>query len=107
MYAREVKAFIDRTRVADVVNALNTAGFRNISVVDVQGTLKALSNHGEHYSIEIGQKVVQEVKLELVCDSETRVAEAVHLIRQNSKTGKPAAGWIYITEIQSAIEIQN
>ncbi len=105
MYAREVKAFIHRSRVADVVHALNNAGFQNITVVDVQGTLNALSNHGAHYSVEIGQKVVQEVKLELVCDNESRVAEAVRVIRENGKTGKPSAGWIFITEIKSAIEI--
>lgn len=31
MFAKEVKAFIHRNRVADVVNALNNAGFRNIT----------------------------------------------------------------------------
>jgi nitrogen regulatory protein P-II 1 len=105
MFAREVKAFIHRNRVADVVTALNNAGFHNITVVDVQGMLKALSSQEQHYSVEIGQKVVNEVKLELVCDNETRVAEAVQAIRENAKTGQPSAGWIYITEIQSAIEI--
>lgn len=105
MYAKEVKAFIHRNRVADVVTALNNAGFHNITVVDVQGMLKALSSQEQHYSVEIGQKVVNEVKLELVCDNETRVAEAVQAIRENAKTGQPSAGWIYITEIQSAIEI--
>lgn len=105
MYAREVKAFIHRNRVADVVNALNKAGFHNISVVDVQGILTALSTQEQHYSVEIGQKVVNEVKLELVCDNETRTAEAVAAIRENARTGQPSAGWIFITEIQSAIEI--
>jgi len=105
MYAKEVKAFIHRSRVADVVNALNNAGFHGISVVDVQGTLKALSGQEQQYSVEIGQKVVKEVKLELVCDNENRTAEAVAAIRENAKTGQPSSGWILITEIQSVIEI--
>jgi len=105
MYAKEIKAFIHRNRVADVVNSLNNAGFHNITVVDVQGMLKALSSQEQHYAVEIGQKVVNEVKLELVCDNEARVAEAVHAIQENAKTGQPSAGWIYISEIQSAIEI--
>lgn len=105
MNMKEVKAFIHRNRVADVVSALNNAGFHNITVVDVQGILRTLSADENHYSVEIGQKVINEVKLELVCDNETRVAEAVHAIRNNAKTGSPSAGWIYITEIQSAIEI--
>ena len=105
MYAKEIKAFIHRNRVADVVSALNNAGFRNITVVDVQGILKALSSKEQNYSVEIGQKVVNEVKLELVCDNESRLAEAVQAIRENAKTGQPSAGWIYVTEIKSAIEI--
>lgn len=105
MNVKEVKAFIHRNRVADVVNALNSAGFRNISVVDVQGMLKALSSQEQRYSVEIGQKVINEVKLELVCDDESRTAEAVAAIRDNAKTGQPSAGWIFITEIQSSIEI--
>ena len=105
MFAKEVKAFIHRNRVADVVSALNNAGFRNITVVDVHGILQALSSKEQNYSVEIGQKVVNEVKLELVCDNESRLAEAVQAIRQNAKTGQPSAGWIYVTEIQSVIEI--
>ena len=105
MHAKEVKAFIHRNRVADVVNSLNSAGFRNIFVVDVEGLLNALGGKANRYSVEIGQKVVNEVKLELVCDNEQRVADAVEAIRESAKTGKPSAGWILITDIQSMIEI--
>ena len=90
MYAKEVKAFIHRSRIADVVNALNKAGFHSISVVDVQGTLKELSSQEQQYSVEIGQKVVNEVKLELVCDNENRTAEAVAAIRENAKRTMPS-----------------
>jgi len=105
MSMKEVKAFIHRNRVADVVSALNTAGFRNITVVDVQGILKALSNKEQNYSVDIGQKVITEVKLELVCDDDKRTAEAVTAIRENAKTGQASAGWIFISEIVSSIEI--
>lgn len=105
MQAREVKAFIHRNRIMDVINALNKAGFRNITVVDVQGMLKAISSQEQRYSVEIGQKVVTEIKLELVCDNDARVAEAVNAIRENAKTGQRSAGWIFVTDIQSVIEI--
>jgi len=105
MSMHEVKAFIHRNRVADVVNALNEAGFRNITVVDVQAILKALSSKEQDYSVDIGQKVVTEVKLELVCDNDNRTAAAVEAIRENAKTGQPEAGWIYISEIHSSIRI--
>jgi len=38
---KEIKAFIHRNRVADVVRILGAAGFRNLSVIDVKGMLKA------------------------------------------------------------------
>ncbi len=105
MKMQEVKAYIHRNRIADVVNALYGAGFRNLTVIDVEGLLKALDNKEQRYSMEIGQKVVTEVKLELICEDAVQTAEAVALIRTHAKTGQRSAGWIYISEIQSAIEI--
>lgn len=105
MNYREVKVFVHRNRIADVVNALYSAGFRNLTVIDVQGLLKALDTKEQEYSVEIGQKVVTEVKLELVCEDESRTAEAIALIREHAKTGQPHAGWIFVTEVQASIEI--
>ncbi len=45
------------------------------------------------------------MKLELVCEDETRAAEAVRLIQENARTGQPEVGWIYISEIQAALPI--
>ena len=105
MNMREVKAFVHRNRIADVVGALSSAGYRNLSDIDVHGLLRALDNKEQQYSVEIGQKVITEVKLELVCENESRTAEAVSLITEHAKTGQTNAGWIYISEIQGAIEI--
>ena len=49
--------------------------------------------------------MVNEIKLELVCDNESRLAEAVAAIRDNAKTGQPSAGWIFISDISTVIEI--
>lgn len=105
MNTREIKAFIHRNRIADVVDVLYRAGFRNLTVIDVQGLLKAMDNKEQRYSVEFGQKVITEVKLELVCEDEKQAAEAVELIREYGKTGQPQAGWIYVTRILSSIEI--
>lgn len=105
MNFNEIKAYVHRNRVADVVSALTNAGFKNLTVIDVQGLLKALDSKEQHYSVEIGQKVVTEVKLELICENQTQTAEAVAIIREHGKTGQQSAGWIYVSDIQSAIEI--
>lgn len=102
---KEIKAYVHRNRIADVVHALDQAGFRNLTVIDVKGMLRALDSTEQEYSIEIGEKAITEIKLELVCEDEGRTAEAVRIIREHGRTGRPEAGWIYISEIQSALRI--
>ncbi len=105
MSTREIKAFIHRNRIADVVDALYKADFRNVTVIDVQGLLKALDSKEQRYSVEIGQKVITEVKLELVCEGEARMTQAVEIIREHARTGQAHAGWIYVSGLLSRTEI--
>lgn len=102
---KEIKAFVHRHRIADVVRALEQAGYRNLSVIDVKGMLKALGSQEQEYSVEIGEKVITEVKLELVCESGERTAEAVRIIREKADTGRAEAGWIYVSDVEQAIRI--
>ncbi|HFE31763.1 MAG TPA: P-II family nitrogen regulator [Gammaproteobacteria bacterium] len=101
---KEIKAFIHRNRIADVIHTLREAGFGNLSVVDVKGMLKALDSKEQAYSVELGDKVITEIKLELVCES-SRVDEAIRLISQQARTGQSEAGWIYVIDIGQAIRI--
>ncbi len=101
---KEIKAFIHRNRIADVVHALKAAGYKDLSVIDVKGMLKALDNQEQEYSIEIGEKVITEIKLELVCET-GRVKEAIETIRKNGRTGQHNAGWIYVSQIEETFMI--
>ena len=102
---KEIKAFIHRSRVADVVRALEKAGYRNVSLIDFKGMLKALDDKEQEYSVEIHEKVIAEVKLELVCEDDKRTAEAAWIIQEKADTGHPEAGWIYVSEILKALPI--
>jgi len=102
---KEIKAFIHRNRITDVIHALKAAGFRNLSIVDVKGMLKALDNKEQNYSVELGSTVITEMKLELVCD-DARADEATQLIQQHARTGQADAGWIYVIDIGQAIRIE-
>jgi nitrogen regulatory protein P-II 1 len=99
---KEIKAFIHRNRVGDVIHALKEAGFSDanchLSVIDVKGMLEALDSQERDYSLELGEAVITEVKLELVCADE-RADEAVQLIHDNARTGQARAGWVFITDI--------
>lgn len=101
----EIKAFIHRNRIADVVHALANAGFRNLSIIDVKGMLEAMNEREQDFSLEVGEPVITEVKLELVCEDEDRTALAIRCIQDNARTGQSEAGWIYISEIQTALPI--
>ncbi len=102
---KEIKAFIHRNRVADVVRALREANYHHVSIIDVTGMLKAIDSKEQGYSIELGDKAITEVKLELVCHDENRATQAVRIIQEHGRTGQPDSGWIYISEIQAALPI--
>jgi nitrogen regulatory protein P-II 1 len=91
---KEIKAFVHRGRVADIVQALEQAGFIRLSVLDVKGLLRALSDREQNYSVEIGDRVTNEVKLEVVCEDD-EAPNAVQLIRRHGRTGQRVAGWVY------------
>lgn len=101
---KEIKAFVHRNRIADVVRALEGAGFRSLSVIDVKGMLKALGHKEQEYSIEIGEKVITEMKLELVCE-DARAAEAARIIQRSADTGQAEGGWVYISDVEQALPI--
>jgi nitrogen regulatory protein P-II 1 len=101
---KEIKAFIHRNRISDVVLALKHEGYQYISVVDVLGLMKALGAQAQQYSVDLGTKVVSEIKLELVCEDD-QLDKAVDLIEQNAKTGDDVAGWIYVTAIEKSVKI--
>ena len=98
---KEIKAYVHRHRIADVVHALEMAGFRNITIIDVKGTLQAVNAKEQDYSVELGEKVITEVKLELICDDD-KAPQVIEIIRDNARTGQPEAGWIYVPEISAA-----
>ncbi len=100
----EVKAFIHRGRAAEVVRALIKGGFTTLSLVDVKGTLDALGPHELEFSMEFGRKVVAEVKLELVCDTDS-TPTAVDLIRTHARTDQETSGYIFISEVAKVISI--
>lgn len=104
---KEIKAYIHRHRVADVIRALKDAGFRNLSFIDVRGMMRAINEQEQEDFVGLAEKITTEVKLELVCDDEQRTAQAVNIIRENARTGRPDAGWIYISEITAALSIND
>ena len=103
---KQVKAFVHRNRVGDLIHALDAAGFRRVSLFDVKGLLRALSAREQQYSVELGDKVINEVQMELFCE-DSEVAKAVEIFRQVGRTGHTDAGWIYVSTLEQSIPIND
>ena len=99
-----VKAFVHRNRVGDLVHALEVEGFRQLSLFDVRGLLRALSPREQDYSVELGGSVISEVQMQLFCEDE-RVPRAVEIFRTVGRTGRAESGWVYVGPVEQAHSI--
>lgn len=101
---KQIKAFVHRNRVSDLVHALEDAGFRQLSLFDVKGLLRALSAREQEYSVEFGDRVISEMQMELFCRDED-VPRAIEIFQRVGRTGRPDAGWVYVAQVDQAIPI--
>lgn len=101
---KQVKAYIHHVRTNAVIQALADAGYRNISLLDVQGALKPLSDDERNYSSEGGGLLIGEARLELVCE-DAEVDVVTGLIRTHGRIGPQVSGWIYVSEIDQMLSI--
>jgi nitrogen regulatory protein P-II 1 len=111
---KEIKAYIHNNRIADVILTLKesglcnmdgTPGCRNLAVIPVQSLLKAVDAKEQHYSIELAEPVINESKLELICEDH-QVDELMDIIERAAHTGQTEAGWIYVIDIVNAAAIR-
>lgn len=103
---KQIKAFVHRNRVSDLIHALGAAGFQKLALFDVKGMLRALSAREQEYSVAFGDMVISEVQMELFCE-DGDVAQAVEIFRRVGRTGQSDAGWIYVSAIEQAIPIDS
>ena len=100
---KQIAAFIHHVRSATVVEALRAAGFKNITLLDVKGTLKPLSESEQDYSTDAGV-IISEVRISLVCD-DSEVDEVTGIFRAAGQIGTGISGWVYVSPIEQALPI--
>lgn len=110
---KEIKAYVHSSRVAGVIAALKnssawggerTGQRHNLAVYVVKGSIMPLDSGEQHYAMDLGDEVVNEYKLELLCE-DGEVDEIVAAIQASALTGQAVAGWITVTELVQAIAI--
>lgn len=110
---KEIKAYIHNHRIADVIRALKESGqcnvdpgtgCRNLTIIPVQSLLRAVDTKEQHYSVELAELVINEAKLELICEDH-QVDELVGIVERVASTGQAEAGWIYVSDIIQAVPV--
>lgn len=99
-----IKAFIHHVRTSDVIQALADAGFRNLTLEDVRGTLKPLPMEARNYSTDMPGLVISEVRLSLVVE-DTEVNAATAIIRAKARVGTGISGYVYVSPVEQALPI--
>ncbi len=107
MSLNQISAYLHKNRIADVVAALASIGIENIAVTETQGLLTALHSDEQRYSIELGIKVIDEVKLEIVCEEGDRTNQAISVLLDVGKTSQAVSGRVYILPINKSFLITN
>jgi len=100
---KQITAFIHHVRSATVVDALRDAGHKNVSLFDVKGTLKPLSESELAFSADAGV-VISEVQISLVCE-DTEVNTVTSVIRKTGHIGENISGWVYVSPVEQALPI--
>jgi nitrogen regulatory protein P-II 1 len=76
----------------------------NLAVYIVKGSLLPLDSDEQHYSMDLGDEVVNEYKLELLCE-DSEVEPLMAAITGAARTGQAIAGWITVIDLVSATPI--
>jgi len=101
---KEIKAYIRRQMIDRVVRALEQEGFADMTLIDVKGLTAGLKPEEYHYSLELAEKYMNVVKLELICRDE-EAQRLVTLIQHSAHTGRKGDGLIYVTPVEQAVRI--
>jgi nitrogen regulatory protein P-II 1 len=96
-----IKAFIHHVRAAAVVEALADAGYRNLTLHDVKGMLKPITEDERDYTHETAGLVISETRLSLVVD-DPEVDAVVAIIRATARVGHHVSGYVYVSPIEQA-----
>lgn len=98
-----IKAFVHHVRASAVVEALADAGFRNLTLHDVKGMLKPITENEREYSGDTGGLVISEVRLSLVVE-DAQVDAVVSIIRSVGRVGahEGVCGHVYVSPVEQA-----
>jgi len=102
---KEIKAYLRRSRMDEVVHALRAIGVTSMSIISVEGIGALADPEESELSIDYVTAYSHVAKLELVC-READMRRIVGVIQKLARTGDPGDGIIFVSTIDDAIKIR-
>lgn len=99
-----IEAFVHHVRAAAIVDALADAGFRNVTLQDVRGMLRPLTEGEREYSPEAAGLVISEARLCLVVD-DTEVEAVTAIVRTMGRVGPGVSGYVHVSPVDQVLPI--
>jgi len=102
---RKIEAIIRPTKVQEVKDALDAAGFESMTLTEVKGRGKQKGVmqqwRGQKYCVDL----IPKVKMEMVVPSD-KTDEVVAIIMKHAQTGSIGDGKIFIYPVEKIIRIR-
>lgn len=106
---KELKAYIRRDEINEVVENLQDAGAPGVSVIEIHPVgygyeANPFEPHGARLVDRYRHLAV--VKLEIMC-RDSQVDRLIEIIQAGSRTGNPGDGMIFVSDVLDAVRIRD
>jgi nitrogen regulatory protein PII len=102
---KEIKAYIRCERADEVVHALEQAGVRGMTLIDVMAVGQNIDPENYKFSIACVERYQKVAKLEMICADED-ADRFVEVIRNAACTHSKGDGIISVSDIARAVKIR-
>ena len=97
-----IKAYIRTNMIDKVVQALESLGFTDMTVIDVKAVRRGIDPKTLDYSVELAERYMNVAKLEIVLQDD-HADLAKEMILKTARTGKKGDGLVYVSSVDEAI----
>ena len=103
---KEIKAYVRRSKMDDVVHGLKAIGVKAMSVIPVEGIGALADPEASELSLSYITNYSMVYKLEIVCRADDATL-IVNTLRELAHTGSRGDGVIFISDIERAVKIRS
>jgi len=102
---KKIEAIIKPFKLDKVKEALSSLGIEGMTVTEVKGFGRQRGHKEVYRGAEYQIDFVPKTKIEVVIDSED-VADVVHVISENARTGEIGDGKIFVLPVEETVRIR-